>query len=77
MQNNYDVLKDTWIYQEIKQQIMEEMHEQCLSELRQAIFEIVEARFPRLLPLARKVAIPLRDSAEVRTLLVVVGSAKG
>jgi hypothetical protein len=74
--HNYNELKETWIYQDIKQQILEEVHLQQLADLRQTLFEIVEARFPRMLPLARKVAQAVDTPEEVRKLLVVVGGAR-
>lgn len=73
---NYDALKDTWIYQEIKDQLVDEMNAQYATMLRQSLLEITKARFPRIAALARKVALNLRQPEEIRTLLVEVATAR-
>ena len=74
--SRYAVLKDTWIYQEIKQEIQIEEREERIQEQRQVLQEIVQARFPRLTPLAEQVSARLADLETLRNLIVKVGTAK-
>jgi hypothetical protein len=72
----YDILKDTWIYAEIKQQVQEEEHSEQVQEYRQMLRSIVQARFPRLESLAKEVSGALTSPAALRDLIVKVSTAK-
>jgi excinuclease UvrABC nuclease subunit len=72
----YDILKDTWIYAEIKQQVQEEEHSEQVQEYRQMLQAIVQARFPRLESLAKEVSDALTSPAALRDLIVKVSTAK-
>jgi hypothetical protein len=72
----YDVLRDTWIYLEIQQEVRAELHQQQLTEQRQMALEIVQARFPRVESLVRKVGECINDGAVLRQLVVTLGAAK-
>jgi len=72
----YDILKDTWIYAEIKQQVQEEEHSAHVQEYRQMLQAIVQARFPRLESLAKEVGGALTSPAALRNLIVNVSTAK-
>jgi predicted transposase YdaD len=72
----YDVLRETWIYQEIRQEIQVELQQQQVFERRQVVLEIIQARFPRLESLARKVVDYIDDGAMLHRLVVRVGTAK-
>jgi hypothetical protein len=72
----YDVLKDTWIYQEIRQEVQAEVQQQQIIEQRQMVLEIVRARFPRIESLAQKVVEHAYDGAVLRCLVVKVGTAR-
>ncbi|GHO92413.1 hypothetical protein KSF_024610 [Reticulibacter mediterranei] len=72
----YDILKDTWIYAEIKQQVQEEEHSEQVQEYRQMLQAIVQARFPRLESLAKEVGDTLVSPATLRDLIVKVSTAK-
>jgi hypothetical protein len=72
----YDILKDTWIYAEIKQQVQEEEHSEQVQEYRQMLQAIVQARFPRLESLAKEVSGALTSPAALRDLIVKVSTAK-
>jgi predicted transposase YdaD len=74
--SRYAILKDTWIYQEIKQEIQIEEREGRLQEQRQILQEIVQVRFPRLTSLAEQVSTRLTDLEVLRNLIVRVGIAK-
>ena len=72
----YDILKDTWIYAEIKRQVQEEEKAASIQEYHQMLQAIVEARFPRLASLAREIADRITSPIELRKLIVVVSTAK-
>ena len=74
--HNYDILKDTWIYQEIKQQVQEEEQQQRLVEQRQTLLTIVQARFPRIESLAKKVIENITEPAILRELIVRISIAR-
>lgn len=73
----YDILKDTWIYAEIKQQVQQEELAEQVREYRQMLQAIVQARFPRLEPLAKEVGNATTSPAALRDLIVKVSTAKG
>lgn len=72
----YDILKETWIYAEIKQQVQEEEHLAYVQEYQQMLQSIVQARFPRLAALTKEVIGQVRDPAMLRDLIVQVSTAK-
>lgn len=74
---NYDMLRNTWIYQEIEEQIRAEEGRRHREEQRQVMLEIVQARFPRIRFLVRQVAEQITDPATLRELIVKIGSAQG
>ncbi len=74
--NHYDLLRNTWIYQEIKQQVQAEEQQRSIIEHRQALLAIVQARFPRLVLLATEVSIYLTDLDSLRDLLIKTGAAQ-
>jgi predicted transposase YdaD len=74
--HKYDTLKDTWIYQEIKQQIQEEEHQHRLVEQRQTLLQIVQARFPRIESLAKKAIANITEPAILQDLIVKISIAR-
>ncbi|GCF11369.1 hypothetical protein KDI_49330 [Dictyobacter arantiisoli] len=74
--NNYEILRNTWIYQEIQQLIQTEIQQQQRDEHCQILLSIVQARFPRILAQARPRIIQIQDQASLRTLIVQIGSAR-
>lgn len=72
----YDILKDTWIYAEIKQQVQEEEYSAYVQEYRQMLQTIVQARFPRLELLAKEVISHVSSPSSLRELIVKVSTAK-
>lgn len=74
---NYDMLRSTWIYQEIEEQIRAEEGRRYREEQRQVLLEIVQARFPRIKFLVRQAAEQITDPATLRVLIVKIGSASG
>ena len=71
----YDMLRDTWIYQEIRQQVQAEEQQRYLLEQRLVLLEIVQARFPRIKPLVEQVVEQLNEPAQLRSLIVKVSVA--
>jgi hypothetical protein len=72
----YDILKDTWIYADIKQQIQEEEYRAYVQEYQQMLQSIVQARFPRLVALTKEVSRQVIDPAMLRDLIVQISTAK-
>ncbi len=73
----YDILKDTWIYAEIKQLVQQEELAEQIREYRQMLQVIVQARFPRLESLAKEVGSTIISPEALRDLIVKVSTAKG
>ena len=73
---NYDLLKDTWIYREIQQQIEEEQKKSYIDEQQQLVLEIVQIRFPRMAVLAKTTIETMTDLTALRALLIKVGTAR-
>ena len=71
----YDVLRDTWIYQEIRQQVQAEERQHHLLEQRLILLEIVQARFPRIKPLVKQVAEQQNEPAQLRSLILKISTA--
>lgn len=74
--HNYDVLRDTWIYQQIQQEIRQEEQQQRLSEQRQMLLEIVRARFPRISQMVEKMTAEVTELDTLKRLLVKISSAQ-
>ena len=73
---NYDLLKDTWIYREIQQQIEEEQKKSYINEQQQLVLEIVQIRFPRIAVLTKTTMENMTDLTALRALLIKVGTAR-
>jgi len=71
----YDVLRDTWIYQEIRQQVQAEERQHYLLEQRLILLEIVQARFPRIKPLVKQVVEQLNEPAQLGGLILKISIA--
>jgi hypothetical protein len=71
----YDLLRDTWIYQEIRQQVQAEEQQHHLLEQRLILLEIVQARFPRIKPLVKQIAEQQHEPAQLHSLIVKVSTA--
>jgi hypothetical protein len=73
---NYDLLKDTWIYREIQQQVEEEQKKSYIDEQQQIVLEIVQIRFPRIAVLTKTTMENMTDLTALRALLIKVGTAR-
>ena len=76
MSGSYEILKDTWIYDNIKQEVQEEIQQQQLIEQRRILLEIIHARFPRIEALAKQVVEGITKAEVLRELTVRVGIAR-
>jgi hypothetical protein len=74
--HRYDVLKETWIYQEIRQEVVEEQRQAYIEEQQQMVCDIIKARFPRVETLGENVVKKVRDVVILRDLLVQISSSK-
>ncbi|GER87174.1 hypothetical protein KDW_13360 [Dictyobacter vulcani] len=74
--NNYDELRNTWIYQEIQQHIQTQLQQQDREKQYQALYIIVQARFPRLLALVEQKATTTHNARQLQTLVIHVASAR-
>ncbi len=64
-----DVLRETWAYQEIVQ-------EGELRALHQAVLDVIQARFPELLPYAKKRVDGIEDTEILRRLNVKMSTVQ-
>jgi hypothetical protein len=74
--NQYDVLKDTWIYREIRQQIEQEAYIERVAELRRILVEIVQGRFPRLEMLTKNLVDEMNEATALQDLIVKAGTMR-
>jgi hypothetical protein len=72
----YDILRETWIYQEIKQEVVSEEHQHFLQTQRQLLIEIVEARFPRLLSLATSIVPAITEVSALHSLILCISTVR-
>ena len=74
--HNYDALRQTWIYQEIQQQIQAEEAKRQQEMDRQTLFAIVQARFPRLGSGLKEIIETHTHPDILRDLIIQIGSAR-
>lgn len=72
----YDILRETWIYQEIKQEVESEEREHFLEAQRQLLIEIVDARFPRLVLLTKSIAPSITEVSALHSLILCISKAR-
>jgi hypothetical protein len=69
------MLRDTWIYQEIQQQVQAEEQLRFLLEQRLILLEIVQVRFPRLKLRVKQVVEQMNESVQLRSMLLKISTA--
>lgn len=70
-----DILRETWVFQEIMQEGEEKGLKKGLDELRQTLLDVVQARFPELVFLARGQVAFIENPEVLRALIVKVSTA--
>lgn len=76
MSGSYDMLRNTWIYQDIKQEVQKELQLHYAEEQRHILLEIVRARFPRVEVLIQQLIEGRNEPALLQTLIIQVGIAR-
>jgi predicted transposase YdaD len=71
-----DILRETWVFQEIMQEGEEKGLKKGLEELLQALLDVVQARFPELSFLARGQIAFIEDLEVLRSLIVKMSTAQ-
>ena len=64
-----DILRETWVYQEI-------MQEGELRGLHQAVQDVIQERFPEILPYAKEQLEGIQDAEILRHLIVKMSTAQ-
>jgi hypothetical protein len=75
-EHKYDILRDTWIYREIQEQVQKEIQQRYIGEQRDLLLEIVQARFPRLITQVQQAAEQAGESLSLRRLIIIVSTAR-
>ena len=75
-EHKYDILRDTWIYREIQEQVQKETQQRYMGEQRDLLLEIVQARFPRLIAQVQQAAEQAGESLALRRLIIIVSTAR-
>jgi hypothetical protein len=73
----HDILKNTWIYQEIRQDVVEEVEQEQIAQMQVMVVEILQARFARIVPLGKRIVERIGGMEELRHLIVKIGAARG
>ena len=71
-----DILRETWVFQEVMQEGEEKGLKKGLEDLRQALLDVVQARFPELAFLARGQIAFIEDLEVLRSLIVKMSTAQ-
>jgi hypothetical protein len=74
--SRYEILRDSWIYQEIRQEIQAEESERHLQEQRQILLAIVHNRFPRIESTVRVCIEQIESSGLLWNLLYNICTAR-
>jgi hypothetical protein len=76
MSGSYILLRDTWIYQDIRQEVQQELQERYVAEQRHMLLEIVRARFPRVEGLLQQFIEGRNEPELLQALIILVGTAR-
>lgn len=72
-----DIIRETWFYQDIYQEGKEEgKQEGGIQELRLAVVDVVQERFPEIVELTKKQIASIKDSMILRRLIVKMSSVQ-
>src|SRR6266536_441734 len=76
MSGSYNLLKNTWIYMDIRQEVVEEIQQRQLVTQRHALLAIVQARFPRTERMAKRVIERVTNPERLQEMVMRVGMAR-
>jgi hypothetical protein len=76
MVNSYEIIKNTWIYDDIKHEVIEELQQQHLDAQRHTLLAIVQARFPRIEALAQQAVQRITEPDQLQALVIKVAMAR-
>ena len=76
MSGSYNILKDTWIYQDIKREVQEEIQQRYVEDQRRTLLEIARVRFPRIEGLIRQFVEDKNELELLQTLIIQVSTAR-
>ena len=76
-----DIIRETWFYQDIRKQGLEEGREEGREQGKQeglyvALLDIIQDRFPGIVDLAKKQIEPIKDSMVLRRLIVEMSAVQ-
>ena len=70
------MLRDTWIYQDIQQEVQKELQQLYVEEQRYILLAIVQARFPRIEALVQQLIVNKNERELLQKLIIQIGSAR-
>lgn len=76
MSGSYLMLRDTWIYQDLKQEIQKDLEKHYIEEQRHILLAIVQARFPRIEILVEQLIADKGELELLQKLIIQIGSAR-
>jgi hypothetical protein len=76
MSGSYLMLRDTWVYQDLKQEAQKEMQQIYVEQQQNMLLAIVQARFPRIEGLVRQLIKDRNELELLQTLIIQVGTAR-
>lgn len=76
MSGSYLMLRDTWIYQDLKQEAQKEIQQNYVKQQHHILFAIVKARFPRIETLIGQLIKDTNELELLQTLIIEIGTAR-
>lgn len=76
MSGSYLMLRDTWIYQDLKQEIQKDLETRYIEEQRHILLAIVQTRFPRIETLVEQLIADKGELELLQKLIIQIGSAR-
>ena len=76
MSGSYLMLRDTWVYQDLKQEAQKEIQQSYVEQQQHMLLAIVQARFPRIESLIRQLIKDTNELELLQALIIQVGTAR-
>jgi hypothetical protein len=70
------MLRDTWVYEDIKQEAQKELQRAYAEEQRHILLTIVQTRFPRIEALVQQLIANKNELELLQKLIIQIGSAR-